>query len=119
MEGSIIIAKSGSNVINLDAVQCGVAKEKNVVKFFAKAVQKVKQKLNNTVETAPIKIEDIENNILVEKEDKYVRMVVKDKKAKIIKNADFKPDRIKKLRIDEQFIAKYGKKKDVSKQIVD
>ena len=110
MEGSIIIAKSGSKVINLDAVQCGVAKEKNVFKFFAKAVQKVKQKAENSVEVATIKIEDVENNIIVKKEDKYVRMNVKDKKAKSIKGADFKPDKSKRARLEEQLELKYGTK---------
>lgn len=119
MEGSIIIAKSGSNVINLDAVQCGVAKEKNVIKFFAKAVQRAKQKMNGLDEVAPLKIENVENNILVEKEEKYVRMIVKDKKAKPIKNADFKPNRSKKTRLDKQFKEKYGKDQNISKQIND
>ncbi|MBQ3407900.1 MAG: hypothetical protein IJH12_01695 [Clostridia bacterium] len=110
MDGSIVIAKSGSKVINLDAVQCGVAKEKNRFSFFAKAVRKIKEKGENLTEDAPLKVEKVKSNLVVEKDDVYARMSVKDKKAVTIKGSEFKPDKLKKERLDMQFLEKYGEK---------
>lgn len=105
MEGSIIIAKSGSKTINLDAVQCGFAKEKNIGKLlaFAKAVQKRKQRGQEVIEAKTIKIENIEGNIVVKKENEYVRKSVKEKKAKTIEGTEFKPDRVKRARLEYEF----------------
>lgn len=80
MEGSIIVGNSRSNVINFDVVQCGVAKDKNKVNFFAKAAKKSKEKDSNT--PAPIKVFD--NKVMV-KDGVISRFVVnKEKKAKTL-----------------------------------
>lgn len=84
MEGSIIVGKSGSRVINLDAVQCGVARDKeNVLSFFAKVVKKVREKTEITDVPAPIKVHD--NKVTIKDNGVVNRFIVnKEKKAKIL-----------------------------------
>lgn len=105
MEGSIIVGKSGSRVINLDAVQCGVARDrKNVLSFFAKVVKKVKEKSENSITPTPIKVN---NNKVMVKDGNITRFIVgKDKKAKVISKS--KPGKEITGRIMAKINEKYG-----------
>ncbi len=107
MEGSIIVGKSGSKVINLDAVQCGVAKERNVIKFFAKAVKKIKERMDSSITPEPIKVH---TNIVTEKDGEVNRLLVKDKKAKSICKS--KKDKYTIARIRDRINEKYGHSKE-------
>ncbi|MBR2705491.1 MAG: hypothetical protein IKE91_08495 [Clostridia bacterium] len=108
MEGSIIVGKSGSKVINLDTVQCGVAKDKNnVLSFFARAVKKVKERMENSITPEPIKVH---NNIVTEKDGEVNRLLVKDKKAKSISKSKLDKDKLGRIRA--KINEKYGHTKD-------
>ena len=104
MEGSIIVAKSGSRVINLDAVQCGIAKEKSRISFFAKTAKKVKE---NSIAPEPIKVFD--NKVMV-KDGVVNRFVVnKEKKAKTISKSK---DKGIVARVMNSINLKYGRTKE-------
>lgn len=109
MEGSIIVGKSGSKVINLDAVQCGVARDKNkVLSFFAKVVKKVKEKNENSITPAPIRVD---NNKVMVKDGSVTRFIVgKDKKAKVISKS--KPGKETIAKIVAKINEKYGRTKE-------
>jgi len=112
MEGSIVIAKSESGVINLDSVQYSITIEKDRVSFSGDALHKSK-----SIEEQPLNVGKVSTNLIVPKGDTFVRMNVENKKATKIKGADFKPDKDKRKKLEERLAMKYGRNNDNQKSV--
>ncbi len=102
-ESTMIVGKSGPSVINLDAVQCGVTKDKSRLGFFAKAAKIVRGE--NAITPAPIKV--YQNNVTIRNGEVNRFVVNRDKKAKTISTSKDKSlvERVMKA-IDRKYRAK-------------